>query len=579
MDRTVLTDHPSPALIRQLTPRLLVLTGVALLGLHAGNDLLGPSGGAFTDALGKWFQPAAFMLCGVAVLMRAGRGPRGTPWLLLGTGLVLYASGNVYFNLVAGGGEPPGFPSAADALWLSLYPLALAALVVLLHTRFTDLRGAVWLDGLIGGGVVAAVVAAFVFNPVFDITVAGGPASLARLAYPVGDLIMVGIVIAAWNVAGRRLDPFWALLCAGFGLLALGDSGYVVQAARGVWAPGNFLDYPYAVGTMMIAAAVWLPGPDSRAARASRQDSASVRIPVASGLAALTLTTVAMLAGLNPLATALSLLTMLAVVMRLGSTMARLNRQGRELAALAATDPLTGLPNHRTVHERLALELRRARGIASPLSVVALDIDHFKSLNDTYGHTEGDAALQAIATVLSEQVSGRQLVGRVGGEEFVLLLPDTDADDAFAIAEACRSALQGLPVHGGGVSCSAGVASFPADDATGARLLELADGALYWAKRSGRAQTRRFDPREVVLLSGAEQRAQVQAVLDRDDALTPVFQPIVELTTGRASPARPGSPRSRPTTTRARGCSSWPTARSTGPSARAAPRRAASTRA
>jgi diguanylate cyclase (GGDEF)-like protein len=260
-----------------------------------------------------------------------------------------------------------------------------------------------------------------------------------------------------------------------------------------------------------------------------------VRIPVLAGLAALTLTTVAVLADLNPLATALSLLTMLAVVMRLGSTMARLNRQSSALAALAATDPLTGLPNHRTVHERLATELRRAKGIASPLSVVALDIDHFKSLNDTYGHTEGDAALQAIAAVLSDQVSGRQLVGRVGGEEFVLLLPDTAATEAFAIAEACRAALQSLPVHGAGVSCSAGVASFPADDETGTRLLELADGALYWAKRSGRAQTRHFDPREVVLLSGAEQRAQVQAVLDRDDALTPVFQPIVELTTGRVA--------------------------------------------
>jgi EAL domain-containing protein (putative c-di-GMP-specific phosphodiesterase class I) len=90
-------------------------------------------------------------------------------------------------------------------------------------------------------------------------------------------------------------------------------------------------------------------------------------------------------------------------------------------------------------------------------------------------------------------------------------------------------------VHGAGLSCSAGVASFPADDEEGTRLLEFADGALYWAKRSGRAQTRRYDPREVILLSSAEQRAQVQAVIDSDDALAPVFQPIVELATGRVA--------------------------------------------
>jgi diguanylate cyclase (GGDEF)-like protein len=363
--------------------------------------------------------------------------------------------------------------------------------------------------------------------------VSGGAPSIARLAYPVADLIAVGVVIAVWSVSGRRLDPFWALVGAGFGLLAVGDSVYVVQAAHGTWAPGNALDYPYAVATMAIAASAWVPMRMRRAAGAAEETSA--RLPVICGLAALALVGAAVLVGLNPLATVLSLLTMLAVVMRLGSTLARLNRQSSALAALAATDPLTGLPNHRTVHERLARELKRARGIAAPLSVAALDLDHFKSLNDTFGHAEGDAALQAIARVLTEQVSGRQMVGRVGGEEFVLVLPETTAAEAFAIAETCRAAIAELSVHGTIVSCSAGVASFPEDDPDGTRLLELADGALYWAKSSGRARTRRFDPREVILLSSAEQRAQVQAVIDTDDALTPVFQPIVELATGRVA--------------------------------------------
>src|SRR3954447_23734082 len=511
-------------------PWLLLLLAGLLLGVHAVKDVLGADAGAFGTVVSAWFEPVAFLGCGLAVLWRAAHTERRAPWLLVGGGLCLYASGNVFYNLAYS--KCPAFPSPADGLWLSIYPLSFAGLALLVHGRFRNLSAGVWLDGVIGGGVVAAIVAAAVFNSVFDVTVAGGAASIARLAYPIGDLVMVGVVIAVWSVTGRRLSPLWAALGLGFGLLALADSVYVVQAAHGTWAPGNGLDYPYALGTTLIAAAAWLPAPRGRQ---SEKERTGVRLPVACGLAALTLTSVAVLVGLNPLATVLSLITMLAVVMRLGSTLARVNRQSRELAELAAADPLTGLPNHRTVHERLARELRRAKGIAAPLSVVALDIDHFKSLNDTYGHTEGDAALQAIAEVLSRQVLERQIVGRVGGEEFVLVLPEIEAGEAFAIAERCRAALIGLCVHGAGLSCSAGVASFPADDPDGTRLLEFADGALYWAKRSGRAQSRRYDPREVILLSSAEQRAQVQAVIDAEGALQPVFQPIVELATGRVA--------------------------------------------
>ena len=134
--------------------------------------------------------------------------------VLIGAGLSIYAGGSVYYNVAASGGPAPLFPSVADAMWMSLYPLAFAALGVILRGRFTNLKAAVWLDGVIAGGVVAAVVAAAVFDPVFDITVTAGAASVARLAYPVADLIMVGVAIAAWSIAGRRFDPFWALLPA-----------------------------------------------------------------------------------------------------------------------------------------------------------------------------------------------------------------------------------------------------------------------------------------------------------------------------------------------------------------------------
>src|SRR4051812_5142526 len=320
--------------------RLLIPLAAALLALHVGEEAFGSGSGTFSMLVADWFQPVAYLGCGLAVLWAPTRGQRRLPWILLGAGLILYASGNVYFNLMTRAtGEAPGFPSTADALWLSLYPLTFAALATLLRGRLPNLHIAVWLDGLIGGGVVAAIVAAAVFDPIFEVTVGGGAPSIARLAYPVADLVAVGVVIAVWSVSGRRLDPFWALLGTGFGLLAVGDSVYVVQAAHGTWAPGNALDYPYAVATMAIAAAAWVPAPKGPAPR--RAEDTSATLPVLAGLAALALVGAAAVFGLNPLATALSLLTMFAVVMRLGSTLVRLGRQSRALAALAATDPLT----------------------------------------------------------------------------------------------------------------------------------------------------------------------------------------------------------------------------------------------
>lgn len=505
--------------------RLLVCLAVAALaldGVHVAVDL-GPTFAA-------WFQPIVFLACGAVVCWRATRPPQRLPWALLGAGLVLYGAGSVYFNLRGG----PAFPSAADAMWLAMYPLAFAAMAGLIRRGVWKASAAVWLDGVVAGTVVAALVAAVVFDPVFELTVAGGEASIARLGYPVADLVAVGVVIAVWSVAGRRVDRFWLVLGLGFALLAGADSVYVVQAAQGDWAPGNWLDLPYALATMLLAAAAWRAGTRAPAGTTLVQPQ-RVGLPVVCGLAALVLTTIEVTSGLNPLAAVLSLMSLLAVVLRLAATLVRLNRQSLALAARAASDPLTGLPNHRTLHERLAAELPRARAFGEPLSVVALDIDHFKAINDTWGHTEGDAALQEIAGALSREVRHGQLVGRVGGEEFVVVLPGLGPDEALAAAERCRAALCALRVHGEAISSSAGVASFPADDPTGSRLLELADGALYWAKRAGRGQTKRYDPRAVVLLSGAQQRAQVQALLDRDDALTPVFQPIVELATGRVA--------------------------------------------
>ena len=490
-------------------------------------------GASFDSFFSLWYQPVGFLGCGLATLWRAAsvREER-MPWALLGSGLVLYAAGSVYFNLEYGSNPSPPFPSLADGLWLALYPLCFAAAALLVRRRFRHVGITVWLDGVIGATVVAALAAAVVFEPVFALTVDNGAASVAQLAYPLGDMICMGFIVIVLGLSDRRRATFWALLGSGFALLAVGDSVYVVEAARGEWAPGGLLDLPYAVGTILLAAAAWAAPQDDHVVA----DVAPSRVlpPAVFAMAAVGLTGYGVVENLNVVASTLTLLALLAVVSRFGLTLRWLTRQRIDLAAQAATDPLTGLANHQRLHERLAQEVERGRREGTAVSVVALDIDHFKAINDTYGHSEGDVALQAIAKVLSAQARPYDLVGRIGGEEFALVLPGVHPAGAHAIAERCRRSLTELAVHGAGVSCSAGVASYPQRTTPeGHRLLELADGALYWAKRSGRAQVRTYDPSEVILLSGAEQHAQVREVLDSASALTPVFQPIVELATGR----------------------------------------------
>ncbi len=205
--------------------------------------------------------------------------------------------------------------------------------------------------------------------------------------------------------------------------------------------------------------------------------------------------------------------------------------QRDRLQTLAESDPLTGLANHRRFHQAL----EDAIGAARSAAVVVLDLDHFKFLNDTRGHPYGDQVLREVAAKLREAVRGaHDLVGRLGGEEFGILLADVSADEAFRVAERARALIRGLPIDGFSLDCSAGVAAWPTDTDTPERLLDLADAALYQAKRMGRGQSRRVDA-DSGEAAVDQQRAAVRRLLDDPSLITPVFQPIVDLATGRVA--------------------------------------------
>lgn len=166
----------------------------------------------------------------------------------------------------------------------------------------------------------------------------------------------------------------------------------------------------------------------------------------------------------------------------------------------AVTDELTGLYNVRQFHARLETEVDRANRFSTPLSLVMLDIDRFKSVNDGYGHQQGDRVLVEVARVLRRLSRDVDLPARYGGEELAVVLPQTDLAGAEQQAERMRAAIEGMEIQrldGGGllpITASFGVASFPGEGGDKTELIAAADAALYRAKRGGRNRVERAQP-------------------------------------------------------------------------------------
>ncbi len=168
-----------------------------------------------------------------------------------------------------------------------------------------------------------------------------------------------------------------------------------------------------------------------------------------------------------------------------------LKRSNELLLELSNTDHLTGLFNRRYMMEALDKELQRSVRKNGPLSLIMLDIDHFKQVNDTYGHLQGDVVLQRVATQLQKELRSYDCAARYGGEEFISILPDSTLKEAVFVADRIRLSVQALKFSGDlsplNITASLGVACFPvAGIATVDAFIKLADDALYRAKTNGR---------------------------------------------------------------------------------------------
>jgi diguanylate cyclase (GGDEF)-like protein len=229
-------------------------------------------------------------------------------------------------------------------------------------------------------------------------------------------------------------------------------------------------------------------------------------------------------------------------IVRPAEELDRARRELHDLYRSARTssleDSLTGLGNHRAFQEEFGRLVEQCRRYRTSAALVLIDLDDFKLVNDGRGHAVGDAVLVEVARRLREGIRRTDRVFRIGGDEFALLLPFTEADDAAVVARRLLAACLEPRVGGnaiGAVSFSAGIAAAPAMGLDRDDLYEKADAALYEAKRAGRTEVRVFDPARSPRIAASPSAVRI-AALDRairDRLLLPAYQPIVDLTDGR----------------------------------------------
>ncbi len=160
---------------------------------------------------------------------------------------------------------------------------------------------------------------------------------------------------------------------------------------------------------------------------------------------------------------------------------------------LASVDILTGLLNRRALFERLDAEIERSRRYDTPLSLALIDLDHFKAINDSHGHAAGDTVLNSVGEIVKTSIRSSDIAGRYGGEELCVVLPQTSAEGAFALAESLREQIEESVISVDGktitVTASIGIATWQANYTDAQQILISADQALYSAKRAGRNKT------------------------------------------------------------------------------------------
>jgi diguanylate cyclase (GGDEF)-like protein len=452
---------PGVALLPAWTPRLVLYQGLSYSAVLA-------------------------MLVGV----RRHQPPQRTPWYLLATSQFIYASADATFYVAHDVLHQERFPALADLLYLSHYPILMAALLLLVRQRTPRGDRTSLIDASVialGAGLLSWL---FLIGPLTSDANHSTLVKLALVAYPAADLLVFAVAVRLLVGPGTR-PASYRLLSASLLVVLATDTAYVLMQLKGTYTTGNALDATWLGSYALLGAAALHPS-----MRALSEPSATPRthtsrprlglLAVASLVAPATLlipTTLDSATNLTVIAGASAAMFLLVV--------ARLAELVDEQRRVAITDGLTGLYNRRFFEATLALEAEHATRSGRDLGLLVLDIDHFKRINDAHGHQAGDQVLRELAARLTAAIRGGDVVARYGGEEFVVLLRNTGIEAVPDTAERLRHAVGDVPVVLTSdvwlaITVSVGGAAWPVHAHSADELVRIADQALYAAKRLGR---------------------------------------------------------------------------------------------
>ncbi|HEY0416899.1 MAG TPA: HD domain-containing phosphohydrolase [Gaiellaceae bacterium] len=471
----------------------------ACVALIAAQMLTGAGGATLATFDDRWTYNAAIGLAALNCLLVARARPDRVVWLAVGAAIAAWGAGNVYYTFWLEQRAVMPFPSLADAGYLLFYPPVYVALVVLFQKEVRGIVPSLWLDGVIAALTTAGIAASVVYDTVEgSLSGLSKPALATNLAYPIGDVIVLGIVVGAVALSGWRFSARWLLFGSGLALFAVADSVYLVQTATGSYRYGTLLDLGWPAGMLLLAAGGTLSS--RRVSAAQLEGYRLLVVPGIFGTAALAMEIVDHFRPLNAVGITLTSLALGAVIVRMAMTFTDyvhlLDRTRRE----SETDALTGLWNRRA----LVADLEEAVRGAGPSLLLFFDLNGFKSYNDRFGHPAGDALLTRLGAQLDACVEGTGKAYRLGGDEFcALVAAGRESVDRVVAATSVALTEEG---EGFRITPSVGAAVVPDEAADTTEALKIVDRRMYRDKGGERR-------------AGDEGRRILEAVLEARDAV------------------------------------------------------------
>jgi diguanylate cyclase (GGDEF)-like protein len=407
-------------------------------------------------------------------------------WRALCVALLVTTVGNVLRTLDAGVDGAANSSPVVDGISLVGYLTLYVTLVALIRARVPRFHPSMWLDGVIGALGATAVGIAFLIGPYLDPAAGRDPVPLVQLGMPVTDVLLIALLFAVGSILGIRLDRTMALLGAALGCILVGDLVLFSRTVQGTYVDGSPLELTWLSGVLIVALAAHVARPAPRLRVEDGRTRLGWRLlalPLACHLASLVVLAIGWGDELPAPAAWLAIGCALAAIARTAITFREV-RAFNEVREQARTDELTSLPNRRALLEEAERVLAGASA-HRPCALLLLDLDGFKEVNDSLGHSAGDQLLRQIGPRLLPALAPGEVLARLGGDEFAVLLPDGSLDQAQDRAERLRKVmLQPFPVedirlH---VGVSIGVATAPVPAATVQEMLRCADVAMYAAK-------------------------------------------------------------------------------------------------